>query len=243
MTQTIYVDDSIMNLIIALNKIKGVTTVASCGGHGNPEDGYIVFRCPVETSVILMKLVWRDKGLILHLYADYDDSNTVWGEFKWDKPIEEFQTELVEDLNQNQLLVETCTLNILPKSERSSGKAKWKPSFSDVHAYMTAEKFELLKKFCYERWQKRVESFQENGWDEHRMDGFPVLEGDYYQGQFNFQNYERFPAIDTWRIRWQQWRIAMSLTLHDYGTIRVACLQDIEGKTFLYDDVIRALLT
>ena len=79
MTQAIYADDNIMNLIIALNKIKDLLTVASCGGHGDLGDGYIVFRCPVETSIILMKLVWRHKGLILHLYADYVNQKGLMG--------------------------------------------------------------------------------------------------------------------------------------------------------------------
>lgn len=57
---------------------KGIKTVLSCGGHGNPNEFYIIFDCPLKKArniakygyfvIELSNLLWSDKFYRLSLH-------------------------------------------------------------------------------------------------------------------------------------------------------------------------------
>ncbi|HIE29231.1 TPA: hypothetical protein EYP66_18320 [Candidatus Poribacteria bacterium] len=246
MKNIIYVDDSIIPLVHALNQVKEVKTVASCEGHDG-EDAYIALCCSINAAIILAKwnqrhTVLRRRGLLLILSVDLENPEIVWGYLKMRNASSELQELLIESLRQDGLLTEACSFEILPKSE-APFEVRFSPNFSANLAYMTTEKLQALKSFAVTQWHRRLEGFLASGWEDDRCRRFPYLEGNTYCGFFYYENLEQLPAIDIWQISWQAWVITMTLDLHEYGQVRITKPQDLQGKRFRHDDIIQMLLS
>jgi hypothetical protein len=64
--KVLFVDAGIVDLVKALNQIKGAITIASCDGHG-VQHAWVNMYCPPDAADVLLNLVLRKKGAYIRI--------------------------------------------------------------------------------------------------------------------------------------------------------------------------------
>jgi hypothetical protein len=251
--QQIYVDSNIQDLVRGLNEIQDVTTLQSCDGHGGP--AWITFECPPSTAITLFKIAMKHQGIGMSKHSAGKQSLRTFFSIglnpRWaSKTILEMQTEILEDLENSGLRTEECQFEILSPLSVVERKAKWKPYFERAFALMTLDKFESIKNFIYQIWDKRRASYAR----------FPNLSGNVESGDFYWIiSYKRcLPRVSNpvkfhgvlWDVRWREYKMVMSFHESYHNNpfregcfLEIRCLKDIEGIQFIDDDVTMLMKT
>jgi len=209
-------------------------------GNGD-NSGYLEVRCNLETAIRLSELLWKQDKIRMSLSQDYVDANIIRVKLFLGagSSLVEGRNALIADLKQNGFLAEESKFEIQTTTEE---KDKWQPSFSQAHAHMTEEKFQLLMDFLVERMREQAEKLKSPGWEDYRLYGFPAMSGKYNDGYFKYRHHDDTDRFDIWEIRWKNQFIAVSLMLHECGYVYATQLSDLDGMAFQYDKIVRKML-
>ena len=157
-----FIDSDIQALVNGLNQIPGVETQQSCDGHGG--DGWITLACLPSIGMVLFRLAMSHEGISIRKFTPPRTAEpgmvylSIGLNPRWSgQSVFAMQTVFLKDLEQNGLLTEQCPFEMVSPAAVTEKKAKCHPDFSGAFVSMTADKFNLIKNFIYNRWHQRLE--------------------------------------------------------------------------------------
>lgn len=239
-----WIDEEVNPLILLLNRMEGVTPVAIWNREaGSDILPCIILHCSMDSTAVLLEVIMKCRYVDIQILRADANADTTWCTLYSSLCIEdkirryptasEMAAQLSNELDQSGWM----TQNDRTPADTVDGISQ------HPGLIMNSEKLRLLSDFARQVWKQRIELFKKAGWEDERTQGFPEIGGNEYEGSCYFENYAQFPAIDTWTIAWQAWRMKIILDLHDHGKIHVKSLEDIENKRFAFDHIIRTLLS
>ena len=145
-----------------LNQIPGVETQQSWDGHGG--EGWITLACLPSIGMVLFRLAMCHEGISIRKFTPprTAKADMVYLSIKlnprWSRQsVFAMQTAFLKDLEQNGLLIEQCPFEMVSPATVAEKKAKCHPDFSRAFVSMTYDKFNLIKDFVYNRWERTLE--------------------------------------------------------------------------------------